>query len=177
VQFWSTIIILVKLAEGDLRTTGASEEAAEEMRNNQALFDHVVSGLHSDDPGLRMRCADAIEKASTNHHGLLQPHKKDILGFIGNINQQEVQRHVAQIIPRLDMTEAETDLAMRLMQRYFTESKSNIVRTFALQTICDLAANRPGYTHLADEYLQKALHDPAHSLQSRARKLLGGLSK
>jgi hypothetical protein len=164
--------ILARLAKGDLRTTGVSEEVAEEICNNQELFDRVVLGLHSDNPGLRMRCADAIEKASIENHGLLQPHKKDILGFIGSINQQEVQWHVAQLIPRLEMTEAETDQAMQLMERYFAEPKSNIVRTFALQTICDLAANDQRYAKLANKYLQKALNDPAHSLQSRARKLL-----
>lgn len=164
--------ILSKLAAGDLRTTGASDEVAEEISNKQELFDQVMNGLRSDDPGLRMRCADAVEKASAKNASLLQSHKDDFLGFIGNINQQEVQWHVAQIIPRLNLSKPETEHAMQLMQKYFNESKSNIVRVSALQTICDLAANKPEYSKTADEYLQKALHDPAHSLQARARKLL-----
>jgi hypothetical protein len=164
--------VLTKLAAGDLRTTGASDEVAAEIYNNQKLFDQVIFGLHSDNPGLRMRCADAIEKASAKNPSLLQSYKQDFLGFIGNIDQQEVQWHVAQIIPRLDLSATETKQAVQLMQQYFDQSKSNIVRTFALQTIHDLAAKDPRYSKTADEYLQKALHDPAHSLQSRARKLL-----
>lgn len=164
--------ILTKLARGDLRTTGASDEVAKEIVNDQKLFDQVVMGLYKDDPGLRMRCADAIEKASAQRPELLISHKDEMLGVIGNIDQQEVQWHVAQIVPRFVLSDGELERALKLLERYFAGSKSNIVRTFALQAICDLAAANPKHSKLADSYLQKALGDPAHSLQARARKIL-----
>jgi hypothetical protein len=163
---------LARLADGDMRTTGASDLVVEEIKINQALFDKVVLGLLNDDPGLRMRCADAIEKASRSNPGLLEPHKTQFLGAIGNIKQQEVQWHVAQVIPRLTLTNAELKQALSLMEHYYTQSSSNIVRVNALQAIIELSCQDKHYSKLADQYIQKALDDPSHSLQARARKLV-----
>ena len=163
--------VLERLAKGDRRTTGAADAVADEIKDDPALFDKVFSGLYSDDPGLRMRAADALEKASADNPSLLSSHKKALLGDIGIIPQQEVQWHVAQMLPRCELTSSEKELATDLMRHYFDTSKSNIVRVFALQAINDIATQDPRFRPTANAYIQQALDSEAPSLRSRARRL------
>lgn len=119
-----------------------------------------------------MRCADALEKASKKHPELLQPHKAALLGEVGAIDQQEVQWHVAQMLPRLSLNQAERHKAMKLLERYFQTSKSSIVRVNALQAIVELAGQDTSLSDVVNDYLRQALEAPAPSLQARARKLI-----
>jgi hypothetical protein len=57
-----TMSILAKLEGGDRRSIGNSEEVVQTVSKNPALFEELFSGLLADDPVVRMRAADAIEK-------------------------------------------------------------------------------------------------------------------
>jgi hypothetical protein len=163
--------VLDRLAKGDRRTTGASDEVVAEIRDDPRLFDTVFSGLYSDNPGLRMRAADALEKASSENPSLLLRHKRALLGDIGAIEQQEVQWHVAQMLPRCELTVSEKELAMDLMRHYFDNATSNIVRVMALQAIHDIGSNDLRFQPTVTAYIQTALASEAPSLRSRARRL------
>ena len=54
--------ILHKLQGGDLRSIGRSDEVVQDILNKPSLFKDVFMGILSDDPIVRMRSADAIEK-------------------------------------------------------------------------------------------------------------------
>lgn len=56
--------ILSKLKGGDLRSKGKSEEVVADILNQPFLFGEVFEGMLNDDPVVRMRAADAIEKVS-----------------------------------------------------------------------------------------------------------------
>jgi hypothetical protein len=165
------IDVLERLAEGDRRTTGAADAVAAEIRDDPALFDAVFAGLRHHDPGLRMRAADALEKASAENPSLLQRHKRALLGDIGAIEQQEVQWHVAQMLPRCELTASEKELAMDLMRHYFDTATSNIVRVMALQAIYDIGSLDIRFHTTITAYIGRALQSTAPSLRSRARRL------
>lgn len=57
--------ILQKLTGGDFRSTGRSEEVVEDVIRDPSLFAVVFHGMLSDDPLIRMRSADAIEKITS----------------------------------------------------------------------------------------------------------------
>jgi hypothetical protein len=163
--------VLDRLVEGDRRTTGASDEVVAEIRDDPKLFDIVFSGLHSDNPGLRMRAADALEKASRENPSLLLGHKRALLGDVGAIEQQEVQWHVAQMLPRCELTASEKELAMDLVRHYFDNSPSNIVRVMALQAIHDIGNGDVRFEPTVTAYIDAALRSQAPSLRSRGRRL------
>lgn len=158
-----------------MRTVGASDEVARKIAQSQTAFDHVFCGLFVEDAGLRMRCADAIEKASRFMPELLESHKNEILNVISKINQQEVQWHVALIVPRLRLSKDEASLALKIMQSYYDNSQSNIVRTFALQTMYDLSLIEPKLSTVVTEYVKHALSSKAPSIRNRAKKLAAKL--
>ncbi|MEK7785160.1 MAG: hypothetical protein AAB658_07015, partial [Chloroflexota bacterium] len=54
--------ILKKLEGGDLRSIGRSEEVAADVLADPALFGELFDGMLDDNPLIRMRAADAVEK-------------------------------------------------------------------------------------------------------------------
>ncbi len=56
--------ILEKLKGGDRRSIGRVNEVVSDVINNAALFDSVFNGMLNDDPIVRMRAADAVEKVT-----------------------------------------------------------------------------------------------------------------
>jgi len=89
--------VLQKLKGGDLRSIGRSEEVMQDILKNPALFGEVFEGMLNDDPRVRMRSADALEKVSSKHPEYLQPFKNWLINEIAKIKQQEVRWHVAQM--------------------------------------------------------------------------------
>jgi hypothetical protein len=75
--------ILKKLAGGDRRSIGRSNEVAAEVLGRPALFRVLIKGLTSEDPIVSMRAADAIEKITVQRPELLRPTKIRCLKFQG----------------------------------------------------------------------------------------------
>jgi hypothetical protein len=55
--------IVDKLRGGDLRSIGRSDEVAQHVTKNSKLFAEVLAAILDNNPVIRMRAADAIEKA------------------------------------------------------------------------------------------------------------------
>ena len=68
--------MLDKLRGGDRRSIGRSNEVVAEIKENPALFEQVFPGLYDQDPVLKARAADVIEKATRNTPDLLLIHKR-----------------------------------------------------------------------------------------------------
>jgi len=89
--------ILEKLRGGELRPIGRADEVAEDMIENPILFEVVFEGLFDGDPIIRMRSADALEKASSSRPEHIQPFKRQLIEEAPNIKQKEVRWPLAQI--------------------------------------------------------------------------------
>jgi hypothetical protein len=70
-------------------------------------------------------------KISRETPELLQPFKAEILGLADESQQQEVQWHMALMIPRLQLTGPERRRAAQRLKEYL-EGRSSIARTLAL---------------------------------------------
>ena len=99
--------------------------------------------MMSADPVVRMRSADAAEKISRTRPELLQPFKGKLIRRVAGVDQQEVQWHVAQMLPRLELSRSERSQCLSVLIGYLG-AKSSIVRTWALQGLADLAEQDPG---------------------------------
>ena len=113
-------------------------EPSAEVLADPTLFAGLFQGLLVDDPLIRMRAADAIEKITAQHPEYLAPYKTQLLQEVGPIEQQEVRWHVAQLLSRLDLTAEERRTAVTLLNTYL-QDQSKIVKTFAMQALADLA--------------------------------------
>jgi len=68
--------ILSKLRGGDRRSIGKVGEVVSAVRKKPDLFKDLVTGLLDEDPVVRMRAADAMEKVSSGNPEFLQPSQK-----------------------------------------------------------------------------------------------------
>lgn len=149
--------VVSKLRGDDRRSIGQSNQVATDISENPGAFSLVFAALFDSDPLLRMRAADAIEKASAQRPELLQPFKRKILHEVAAVQQQEVRWHVAQMLPRLRLTPKERHVAVDILFEYL-QDKSSIVKTFAMQALADLTMQDhrllapvfPLLEHLAD---------------------------
>ena len=164
--------ILEKLKGGDRRSIGRVEEVVQDVLSDPSLFRALFKGLSSGDPVIRMRSADAVEKITATHPDYLQPYKAEIMGRLANIQQQEVRWHVAQMLPRLKTSQGERAIIADILLGYLND-KSNIVRTFAMQALADIAETEPLLLPRVIPLLEELTREGSPAVKARGRKLLG----
>ena len=130
--------LLSRLRGGDRRSIGRVSAVVAAARKKPALFKDLVSCLFDEDPIVRMRAADAMEKISADDPQPLQPFKTQLIRLAQQTQQQELRWHMAQMIPRLKLTARETAAVTDIFFDFLND-KSKIVVTFAMQALSDLA--------------------------------------
>ena len=168
--------ILDKLQGGDLRSIGEANEVAREIANNPELFKIVFRGLYDDDPVVRMRAADAVEKASQKRPELLIGYSSRIISILESVDQQEVCWHMAQISPRLDLTQSEEKQIIDLLKRLLSH-KSRIVRVSAMDAMATFAERDETIMDEVKEIIRAQMKSGVPSILSRGRKLLRRLER
>ena len=163
--------ILKKLAGGDRRSIGRSNEVVAQVLARPAHFRHLFEGLFSDDAVVRMRAADAIEKITVQRPELLRPFKRKLLAIAGSTDQQEVRWHVALIMPRLELTAKERAVAHDILFDYLRD-KSSIVKTWSMQAIADLAAADAKLKTRITPLLEELTSIGTPAMRARGRKIL-----
>jgi HEAT repeat protein len=163
--------LVEKLKGGDLRSIGRVNEVVEEVINNPDIFTDLIRGMLHEDPVVRMRAADAVEKVTRRHPEYLLRFKTMILGQVAGLKQQEVRWHVAQIIPRLNLDQGEKRAAVEILFEYL-EDQSRIVQTNALQSLVDLTQDDDALRPRAMNAVRKASRTGSPAVKNRAKKLL-----
>ena len=166
--------ILRSLEAGDRRTVGRSDQVAALVSKNPECFPDLIAGLWSENGAVRMRAADATEKATRKNHDLLQPHKRELLGLMTEATQQELRWHLAVMIPRLQLNDHEREVALANLNRYLKD-RSSIVRTYALQGLADLARDDSRLRGQVIELLKEATRNGTPAMKARGRKILAAL--
>ena len=168
--------ILEKLRGGDLRSIGKANEVAQEVEDNPVLFDSVFDGLFDNEPVVRMRSADVIEKVSQSKPELLSSHTSKIISILATAEQQEVCWHIAQIAPRLKCNEAEENEIIESLKSYLAH-KSKIVQVSAMESLATIAERNNSILNEVVEIITKHKETGSPAVQSRARKLLQRLMR
>jgi len=97
-----------------------------------------------------------------------------LLTEIAAIDQKEVRWHLAQILPRLDLSSKERARVYELMQAYL-EDHSSIVKTFAMQTLTDIAMQDHSYIDKVRSQVKRLMNEGSPAMKSRGKKLLATL--
>jgi len=166
---------LQKLQEGDRRSIGRSNEVVSEVLSNPRLFRVVFSGLSADDPLVRMRAADAVEKITAQRPDFLRSYKNTLIRDLAATDQKEVRWHVAQMLPRLELNEVERKRVFRVLLSYLND-RSSIVRTFAMQALADIARDSATLLPSVRQHLAELTITGTPAMKARGRKLLTSLS-
>jgi len=163
--------LLARLTGGDRRSIGQADEIAALVLKQPALIGELMTGLRDLDPLVRMRAADAAEKASLKQPALLRPFREELLRLLDEASQQEVRWHLAQMLPRLPLTQKQRLRAALSLRRYMEDS-SSIVKTCALQALAEIAAEDASLQLQVKALLQTAIKTGTAAMKARSRKLL-----
>ena len=168
--------ILRQLVGGDRRSIGNSNAVVCKVLGNPSLFAALFSGMLSDDPVLRMRAADAVEKVTAQRPEYLQPYKHQLLAQVAGIEQKEVRWHAAQMLPRLELNEAELAEALHILFRYLND-RSSIVKTCAMQALADLAKRTPRLRASVLVHLRELTVIGTPAMKARGWKLIAQMDR
>jgi hypothetical protein len=166
------VLELLKMLEGrDRRSIGRVDKAAAMVEKSPRLFGRLIDGLWSENALVRMRAADAAEKVTRKRPELLAAYKKELLGLLVETEQLEVRRHLAAMVPRLELNAKQRRAALHVLQRYL-EDRSSIVKTFALEGLVELTGEDAQLRAGVVENLREAVRSGTAAMKARARKLL-----
>ena len=159
------------LQGGDRRSIGnANHVAALILRQPEGLAE-LMQCLWNADPIIRMRAADAAEKVSAKQPALLAPFKAELLALADQAAQPELRWHLAQMIPRLRLTQQERSRAVSALESFLGD-RSSIVRTFAIQALAELARGNPESEADVIDLLERTCRTGTPAMKARSRKLL-----
>jgi hypothetical protein len=162
------------LTGGDRRSIGRANEVVDLVSLHPKKAALLIECLWDPDSLVRMRAADAAEKISRDQIGLLGSYKASLLGLLAETTQQEVRWHLAVMVPRLKLTPAECRRVAEVLQGYL-EDRSSIVRTCAMQGLCDLTRQNASLGPMVLDLLRSLTRTGTPAMQARARILLAQL--
>jgi len=165
-----------RLKGGDRRSIGNSDEIAAEVANTPAIFPDLFECLFNTDPVIRMRAADAVEKVTRDNPHLLQPWKRHLLETISASEDKEIRWHVAQMLPRLNLSHRERETAVQILMGYLSD-ESSIVKTLSMQGLADLAAHDEQLRAQITPLIERLTKTDTAAMRSRGRKLLKQLAR
>jgi hypothetical protein len=166
--------ILSQLGGGDWRSVGQADRIATLAAEDFAVFQELMQALAHRDPLVRMRAADAAEKASVKRPELLQPFKVRLMRLLDESTQQELRWHLAQMIPRLRLTHRQRVRVAASLRKYL-QDPSSIVKTFAMQALTELALLDAKLRAEILELIRVCAKEGTPAMRARGRKLLAVL--
>lgn len=161
----------MRLARGDRRTVGAADAIADELAAEPVRSGELVILLFDLDRGVRMRAADALEKASALAPEMLRDHEQRLIDCAEHAAEPELKWHLARMLPRLALEPHDRATVLDIVHDWLGDD-SVIVRAEALDAFAALAA---GDTALAAEVqgrLDEALASGRPAEKARARHIL-----
>lgn len=158
------------LSGGDLRSTGAADRAARELVTRKWELDDFLLLLEGASPVVRMRAADALEKASRSSPELLSNAGSRLLPLLLAEQPKEVRWHLLQMAPRPQWAGNQRKALLKALEAAFAD-KSAIVQASALQALWELSAQSDAFEAAFQQRLMNAKRSKRPSLRARARKL------
>lgn len=169
--------VLQKLKGGDLRSKGKSEEVVQDILKNPQLFGELFEGMLLDDPIVRMRAADAIEKVSSIRPEYLQPFKDRLINEVSKIRQQEVRWHVAQMFSYLEVNKEERNKIIEILFSWIDSEKSKIVIVNSMQTLAKFGEKNKDIRVNVLRRIEEIIKTGSPAIVSIGKKLINKLKE
>lgn len=163
--------VLEKLKGGDLRSIGRADEVVAAIHKDPSLFSDVFAGMYNEDPVVRMRSADVVEKVTREKPELLTGFEKAIITELSQIEQQEVCWHIALILPRLSCDREQGKEILAILMGYLSH-KSKIVIVNAMEALATLAIGTDSIREEIIRIIKSKVATGSPAIQARGRKLI-----
>jgi len=165
-----------RLKGGDLRSIGAADTIAAEAIKDPALVASLISAIGSTEPVVRMRSADALEKATRVKPEYLQPYADHLLSLLSAPQPKEVLWHILQMMSRVHWARDQERVIFPVVEHCLSNG-SSIVKTCAMQALADLAFQFPRHLGRVAALLGSLSVSGTPAMRSRGAKLLLSLRR
>jgi len=159
------------LRGGDRRSIGQADVVVAVVRRQPARFAELWDCLRHDEPLVRMRAADALEKLSRDDRDALAPYKDVLLARSLDDGTAEMRWHLVAMISRLPLDADEAKGAVSYLDDLLRHDPSRIVRVTALQAAADICSTHPALKDVFRDMLDRARASKSPSVKARARKI------
>lgn len=159
------------LDDDNQRTVAHVDQVVRRMINSPDFVPVIIGCMTNRHRGLAMRAADSLEKFSLSHATKLQPFTDSLIEILQHQSQKEVRWHLAQILPRLKLSDEQLQIAMKVWVEDFYQSPSNILQVMSLQAVHDIAGVYAPAGKKLNQLLDDALEKGAPAIKARARRL------
>ena len=112
-----------RLSGGNLPSLGDVDAVIEAVLDDPAQLDELFRCLFCDDPIVRMRAADGVEKIAGQRPELMIPYLQRLLGDVATIEQPSVQWHLAQILAEVPLDPDQRRRAIKVLKRSLERSE------------------------------------------------------
>lgn len=169
------VTIAERLRGGDPRSLGRVDEVIELVLGDPARFDELFGCLLHDDPVVRMRAGDGLEKITRQRPELLEPYAERLLTDVAAIEQPSVQWHLAQMLREVTLNPSQRRRAVEVLKHNVELSGDWIVINLTLEA---LDGEARGARRQAAQPASATLHDrdgcsPPRRLGARRGRLRG----
>lgn len=164
--------IVKQLVKGDKRSLTGVTKAIHMISKNPDLIGELLSAVSLETEAYNMRALDTIEKATRDNPVLLKPYKNIFIKKLIQQKQKKIRWHVAQIIPRLKLTNTEQQRIITILINDYLNDSSSIVKVNSLQALADLAISNKKLGTEIKTIVKKASKSKTPALAARAKKLL-----
>jgi hypothetical protein len=169
--------LLKKLEAGDPESVEDSDAVADLITDHSEAFARVFNGMMSDNPEIRLKCADAIQKAAARCPDRIQPHKMVLIEKVARIDHNSLRWHVAQLLPLLQLDEDEARKVLGLLKFYLSCCSSRVVQVEALDGLFELGRKHERFRPVIIKILEQSLTAGEPAVELKALKLLKILSR
>jgi hypothetical protein len=164
--------IVKLLSEGDPASLKKVIVAAQ---RDPALFATVISAISSDNPLVRRRAAETVEKISQKRPAYLHPYKELLIQGVTSGCEQALRQSFILMLPRLPLDEQERSALFEILRTTLLDT-SDLLKVASLQTLVALAENDSALRPQAIALLQEQSTSGIPANQRLARSKLSSFT-
>jgi hypothetical protein len=163
--------LLSLLAGHDLHSDGMATDVAELVLENEDLFDEILEGLGHQNPEIRGRSSDAIEKIARKRPDLVSPHLDHLIKIAKTDEVMMVRMHLAMVMGHLLVIDVNISVIFSILI-YLLNDKSVFTRSWAIVSLCILARKFPRHHKEIVEIIAPMKMDKSTAIRTKARKAI-----
>lgn len=164
--------ILQKLKGEDLRSIGKANEVVQDILERPVLFEEVFEGMFVENPVIKMRSSDVIEKVSKVCPGYLQPYKDKLIRRMLETTQKEVRWHMAQIVTYLELNKDDISTIIDILLLWIETENSKIVIVNSIQALAEFAKEDKNIRKEVIKIINNTINGNSPSIVNRGKKLI-----
>lgn len=163
--------ILSWLSGGDLRSDGLADQAAEFILENPQLVGELLDGLSAENPVIRGRTADALEKVARKEPELFIQQVPELISLAKNELVPMVKMHLAMLFGHLVPCDQDISEIIDVLL-FLLGDESAFTKSWTITSLAIIGMKYPSEREMIYESISRLGLDESIAIRTRVRKAL-----